>query len=639
MATPLICGFCGCGCRLYLDLSEASIPTGVMPSETSPVNAGRLCRRGWHLFQPHRSTERWMRPQVREGSLRNPCSWEEAANLLAQRLSRYTPQEVAFIGSPTSSNEDAYALVRYARSVIGTPHLDFPGRGNWARVFETLAASLPPEALQTSLDDVVAADLVMLLGMDEGTLFPQITARLHEARWQGKPMVVISQGRGDLAQLATLFLCPYPRSEMAWLTALRETLPGSSQDLRRWNLLWEEAGLSPEEVEPLWRMLQEAQHLLMVLDTTSPSLFAASEALAALAQWLAEWGKAGKRCKVLLTAERCNTRGAYLMGLAPNRLPGGFPLGDSPTRQRLEMAWECALPLQGGMDLPQILRAAAQGQIKALFLVGSGWEGTYPWPQEWRQALEQVEFLAVMESFPEEGLAEKADVLLPRPLPGETEGTLVNLEGRVQRSGRALQPSQEIWAEWQLWQALAERAGRSWGWDGASSILREIVALTEMDPALATLKEGEWAWAWPKRPFPLAVEPPPSHRPVPASEEFPLYAVPASHPSDWWSEPLFLQSSTLRREIDRFPAPYLLLHPEVARAQNLREGSLATLVSPIGSFRLYVRYDPNVPFGRVFIPRRFIASVGEVLGQAAYEESSGAWLYPATIARIETRSS
>jgi anaerobic selenocysteine-containing dehydrogenase len=122
---------------------------------------------------------------------------------------------------------------------------------------------------------------------------------------------------------------------------------------------------------------------------------------------------------------------------------------------------------------------------------------------------------------------------------------------------------------------------------------------------------------------------------VGASEEFPFHLLVWHHPSDWWSDSWFRQASTLRREIERFPTPFLLMNPAEARSRELKEGMPAMVKTPLGEGRFYVRCDPEVPLGMILVPRCFAAEAAGVLGQAAYEETTGAWLYPASIGRIE----
>ena len=40
------CGYCGCGCNLYLTVEGGRI-TGVLPKPDHPVSQGMLCSKGW----------------------------------------------------------------------------------------------------------------------------------------------------------------------------------------------------------------------------------------------------------------------------------------------------------------------------------------------------------------------------------------------------------------------------------------------------------------------------------------------------------------------------------------------------------------------------------------------------------------
>ena len=45
------CGYCGCGCNLYLTVEGGRI-TGVLPKPDHPVSQGMLCSKGWQGHRP-----------------------------------------------------------------------------------------------------------------------------------------------------------------------------------------------------------------------------------------------------------------------------------------------------------------------------------------------------------------------------------------------------------------------------------------------------------------------------------------------------------------------------------------------------------------------------------------------------------
>ena len=72
------CGYCGCGCNLYLTVEGGRI-TGVLPKPDHPVSQGMLCSKGWQGHGFARHPDRLDQPLLRQedGTLKG-VSWSEA---------------------------------------------------------------------------------------------------------------------------------------------------------------------------------------------------------------------------------------------------------------------------------------------------------------------------------------------------------------------------------------------------------------------------------------------------------------------------------------------------------------------------------------------------------------------------------
>jgi predicted molibdopterin-dependent oxidoreductase YjgC len=68
-------------------------------------------------------------PLIRKNGKLENASWDEALELIAQKLPGYLNDEVAVISSSRTSNEDNYVAQKFARAVLGTNNVD-----NCARV-------------------------------------------------------------------------------------------------------------------------------------------------------------------------------------------------------------------------------------------------------------------------------------------------------------------------------------------------------------------------------------------------------------------------------------------------------------------------------------------------------------------------
>ena len=184
-----------------------------------------------------------------------------------------------------------------------------------------------------------------------------------------------------------------------------------------------------------------------------------------------------------------NVQGACDMGGLPNVYSGYQAVTLEAARKKFETAWGVPLSDKVGMTVTKMIPEAAEGKIKALYIMGEDPIMSDPDTAHIRHCLEECEFIALQEIFPSE-TAQYADVLLPGVSFAEKTGTFSNTERRVQMVRQAIQPVGDARPDWQITAELAKRilssgerqpiGGAHAGWDYAdtSQIMVEIAALT-----------------------------------------------------------------------------------------------------------------------------------------------------------------
>src|SRR6185503_16146573 len=75
-----------------------------------------------------------------------------------------------------------------------------------------------------------------------------------------------------------------------------------------------------------------------------------------------------ERSRVIYLGPQHDSQGALDMGLTPDVLPGYVPVGDAEARKPFEQQWGRSLNATPGMTAPEILAAAAEGKIRALWI-------------------------------------------------------------------------------------------------------------------------------------------------------------------------------------------------------------------------------------------------------------------------------
>jgi predicted molibdopterin-dependent oxidoreductase YjgC len=129
--TKTVCSYCGVGCGLILQTRDNRI-IGVEGDHDNPVNWGRLCVKGAFGYEYVHHPDRLTSPLIREAGELRGATWDEALNLVVDKLAGVAetdgPDAVAFLSSAKCTNEENYLLQKVSRAVIGTNNIDHCAR-------------------------------------------------------------------------------------------------------------------------------------------------------------------------------------------------------------------------------------------------------------------------------------------------------------------------------------------------------------------------------------------------------------------------------------------------------------------------------------------------------------------------------
>jgi formate dehydrogenase alpha subunit len=184
-----------------------------------------------------------------------------------------------------------------------------------------------------------------------------------------------------------------------------------------------------------------------------------------------------------------NVQGACDMGGLPNVYPGYQAVTLEASRQKFEAAWGVPLSDKVGMTVTTMIPKAAEGKIKALYILGEDPVMSDPNTSHIRHCLEECEFILLQEIFPSE-TSPYADVLLPGVSFAEKTGTFTNTERRVQMVHKAIEPLGDARPDWwittQLAKQILSQGNRQpvntpqagWDYSDTDQIMAEIALLT-----------------------------------------------------------------------------------------------------------------------------------------------------------------
>ncbi len=452
---PSVCNQCSAGCNLRVDVRRGEIQRQ-LAAENMAVNEMWNCDKGRFGYEYVAAGDRLRTPIVRDEveGLR-ATSWgaalRKAAAGLQAAIDGDGPTAVGVITGGRLTDEDAYALSKFSRNVLGTDNVDFRLRPRTAEerdVLSAVAGSVGP-----TYHDVENADVVVVAGLDPQEEVPILYLRLRKAwRRSRQKIVVVGPVRGSLSEIAWRWVQTAAGGEADALEALsRPGVPGEGGDLN-------------DVIEALAAAGQRVVVLAGERLAASPGALRAAGRLATARDVAFAW-----------VPRRNGARGALDAGLMPGLLPGGRKAADpGPVSQ----VWQ-RMPETPGMDTAEMLRAAAEGHLKALYLVGVDPVRDFEDPRLARAALERADTVIVQDLLPTQS-SEFADVVFPAMSPQERVGSFTTWEGRRQPFASLVAAQGLAQLDWDITRQLALVLGTDLGWETAADVRREAAPLMEV---------------------------------------------------------------------------------------------------------------------------------------------------------------
>lgn len=514
--TRTTCTFCGTGCSLVLG-TRGNVIVSVTGDKASPVNRGQLCVKGRYGNSFVNSPKRLTTPLIKKDGIFVEASWDEALDLVASKFKTYIGDSFAAIGGARCTNEDNYLVQKFARAVMYTNNVDNCARLCHAPTVTGLAKTFGTSGGTNPLSDLAGTDCIFVIGSNPTDAHPVAGARLRLAA-QHATVIVADPREIDLVKDATLWLPLKPGTDVALVMGIARVIIEEGLhdqafiDARCENFDEFLASLAPFDLATVERItgvprekIVEAAHLygeaktamiLWSLGITEHSHGSDNVmALANLAMITGNVGKLSAGCMPMRGQN--NVQGACDMGCIPGTYQGYQSVADPKIREKFEQAWGAPMPAGTGLYLVDFFKKALEGQVKALYIMGMDPAFSISDTMQVQEAFNAAEFVVVQDIF-RSGSAEFADVILPATSFAEKDGTFTNLERRVQRIRKAIEPVGDARPDWWITCEIARRMGVK-GFDFAdpSEVMDEIAALTPYFAGLSFARLEQEGIQWP----------------------------------------------------------------------------------------------------------------------------------------------
>src|SRR5580692_3913888 len=207
-----ICTHCGDGCKTTLGVRSTSDGSEIVRGDNrdkSGINGDFLCNKGRYAFDFANHPDRITQPLVRQpnGELK-PVSWEIALDLVGKNFREIRDtkggKSIGVIGGNRLTNEEAYLLQKFARTVLHTGNIDHHRTADYVAFAQALAGTKDRTA---SLRDTLTAKAVLLVGGDPTNQAPGTAWNLRTAvRLHGAKLYIANTAEIKLRRQAKAFL-------------------------------------------------------------------------------------------------------------------------------------------------------------------------------------------------------------------------------------------------------------------------------------------------------------------------------------------------------------------------------------------------------------------------------------------------
>ena len=635
--TVSICGFCSVGCSLAMGATDERI-VDVNPAQLpDSVNKATLCVRGHFAHDFLNSPQRLISPLGRKKGEQAtdelvPIAWDEALGTITKRLleikSENGPQSIAFLGSSKCSNEENYLFQKIARVMIGTNNIDNGGYIFGQPLMKVLDEKTAGGYRVNRLADLENAEAILVLGADPNHSVPVVSYYLKKAAQKGTPLILVDPRKTELATFASIWLAVKPQSDLELINGLAALLheqkayDSSFVDQYTEGFSLFRYGLSSLDMDRISSVtnldstainktasLLKQKKIAIVIGHGIIQQKNALHTLGAILNLSLMTGSLGSPgTGLFILARENNQLGAMDMGTAPNLLPGRQPLDNEAARKKWEKNWKTSISPDPGLNLVRVIEAAEKGSLKALYIMGENPLRALPESRRVKKALGKLEFLVVQDILHNE-TTQIADVVLPGAAISEKQGSITNLEGRIQTFQPVVSPPGKARPDWEILDLLAAElsAGKPYG--SLEKIRGEIRQLV---PTYESLNSHGHGWIKPtgaKALFkaqeadePISFYPVVSTEDDPDDKNYPFTAIIGSLR-------YHLGSGTRTHSSDRIQGFDLAGQLEISRQDSVnlkvKDDDTVTVTSKSGSVTRKIRIEKSLSAGQIFIPTGF----------------------------------
>jgi formate dehydrogenase alpha subunit len=516
-----------------------------------------------------------------------------------------------------------------------------------------LAAIFGSGAMTNSIREIEGMEVIFIIGSNTKETHPVIANRMIKAYRKGAKIIIADPRSVPMVKFADIFLQMKPGADVALLNGLAYVIVSEGlqndefiRDKTEGFEVWKKSlqDFTPEKVEQITGVpkddlikaarLYGGSRRAGIFYTMGITQHACgTDNVRAIANLATLTGNIGREFTgVNPLRGQNNVQGASDAACLPNVYPGYQKVDAPEVKQKFEQAWGTALPPAPGLSATEMINAAADGKLKAMYIMGENPIITDPNMHHTRKALERLDFLVVQDIFLTE-TAELADIVLPSACSYEKDGTFSNTERKVQRVRKAVEPPGEAKDDLSIIMELSKHLGYPMTYDSPEKVLAEYGRLW---PAMAgitydriTVNGIPWPCpskdhpgteylykdGFPKGKVPFVTVPynPPAEV---TNNEYPFVLTTGRNLFQYHSGSMTRRVGPIEKHAGE---AYVELNTVDGRKLGIRNSDLIRVRSRRGEVDIKARITSRVPAGTVFIPMHYREAAANVLTNDALD--------------------
>jgi len=516
-----------------------------------------------------------------------------------------------------------------------------------------LAAIYGSGAMTNSIREIEGMEVLFIIGSNTKETHPVIANRMIKAFRRGAKIIVADPRKVPMVKFSTLFLRMRPGTDIALLNGMANVIVSeglqnsgfindTTEGYEAWKKVIED--YRPESVERITGVPKEdlitaarlyggsrKAGIFYTMGITQHTC--GTDNVRAIANLATLTGNIGREFTgVNPLRGQNNVQGSSDAACAPNVYPGYQRVDLPEVRQKFEQAWGVPLSPKPGLMTTEMIDAAAEGRIRALYIMGENPVITDPNQHHTIEALKRLDFLVVQDIFLTE-TAQYAHVVLPAACGFEKDGTFTNTERRVQRVRRAVNPPGDARDDLSIIRDLSNAMGYPIAYRSAEQVFAEFATLW---PAMGGITYDriktrgiQWPCPAPDHPgteylykdgFPKGRVPF-----VPVTFNPPAEVTSGAYPFILTTGRNLYQyhSGSMTRRVNAIEEhageAYVELNPADGKRLGVAEGDYVVVRSRRGEVEIKARFTKRVSEGTVFIPMHYREAAANVITNDALD--------------------